>query len=74
MPNPYLAEYNMICDLVDQVKWNNVWLEEVKDRLRVAMLPDTDTPEGSLQEKFDAMLNDNKMVMEKARQTLESLK
>jgi len=74
MPNPYLAEYNMICDLVDQVKWNNVWLEEVKDRLRVAMLPDTDTPEESLQEKFDAMLNDNKMVMEKARQTLESLK
>jgi len=64
MPNPYLAEYNMICDLVDQVKWNNVWLEEIREI--------ADTPE-ELQ-KFDAMLNDNKKVMEKARQTLESLK
>ena len=64
MPNPYLAEYNMICDLVDQVKWNCVWLEEVREI--------ADTPE-ELQ-KFDNMLNDNKKVMEKARQTLESLK
>ena len=64
MPNPYLAEYNMICDLVDQIKWNSVWLEEVKEI--------ADTPEEL--RKFDAMLNDNKKVMEKARQTLESLK
>ena len=64
----------MICDLVDQVKWNCVWLEEVKDRLRVAMPPDTDTPEESLQEKLDAMLDDNKKVMEKAKQTIELLK
>jgi len=64
MPNPYLAEYNMICDLVDQIKWNSVWLEEVKEI--------ADTPEEL--RKFDAMLNDNKKVMEKAKQTLESLK
>jgi len=64
MPNPYLAEYNMICDLVDQIKWNSVLLEEVHEI--------ADTPE-ELQ-KFETMLNDNKKVMEKARQTLESLK
>ena len=54
----------MICDLIDQIKWNCIMLEEVREI--------ADTPE-ELQ-KFDAMLNDNKKVMEKAKLTLESLK
>ena len=63
MPNPYLAEYNMICDLVDQIKWNCVLLEEVREI--------ADTPEE--RQKFDDMLEDNKNVMERAKLTLESL-
>ena len=64
MPNPYLAEYNMICDLIDQIKWNCYLLEEVREI--------ADTPEE--RQKYDAMLEDNKRVMEKARQTAELLK
>ena len=64
MSNPYLAEYNMICDLIDQVKSNCFILEEVREI--------AGTPE-ELQ-KYDAMLNDNKKVMEKAKQTAEALK
>ena len=64
MPNPYLTEYNMICDLIDQVKSNCFVLEEAREIV--------ETPE-ELQ-KFDAMLDGNKKVIEKAKQTLESLK
>ena len=64
MPNPYLMEYNMICDLIDQVQSNCNLLVEV---LEIA-----DTPEE--RQKYDAMLEDNKRVMEKARKTAEALK
>ena len=64
MPNPYLMEYNMICDLIDQVQSNCNLLVEV---LEIA-----DTPEE--RQKYDAMLEDNKRVMEKARRTAELLK
>ena len=59
-----IAEYNMIHELLEQVDWNCTLLEEVKECVQ--------SPE-ELQ-KFEAILNDNKRVMEKAKQTLESLK
>ena len=57
-------EYNMICDLADQVKSNCCLLEEVRG---IA---------GSDEElrAIDVLLHDNKRVMAKAREALESLK
>ena len=72
MPNPYFTEYILISNLVDQVKFNSFLLEEVRDWLRVAMLPDADTSEEI--QKYDTMLEANKKVIEKAMLTVESLK
>jgi hypothetical protein len=59
-----IAEYNMIHELLEQVDWNCTLLEEVRECIQ--------SPE-ELQ-RFEAAINDNKKVMEKAKQTLESLK
>ncbi|MCL2120570.1 MAG: hypothetical protein FWH27_19325 [Planctomycetaceae bacterium] len=59
-----IAEKNMVHELLEQIDWNCTLLEEVKECIQ--------SPE-ELQ-RFEAVLNDNKRVMEKAKQTLESLK
>ena len=59
-----MAERYMIHELLEQVDWNCTLLEEIRECIQ--------SPE-ELQ-KFEAMINDNKKVMEKAKQTLESLK
>jgi hypothetical protein len=58
------AERNMVHELLEQIDWNCTLLEEIRECIQ--------SPE-ELQ-KFYAMLNDNKKVMEKALQTLESSK
>ena len=59
-----IVEYNMIHELMEQVDWNCTLLEELKECVQS---PDE-------LHKYDKMLTDNKKVMEKAKQTLESMK
>ena len=58
-------EYNMICDLADQVKSNCYLLEGVRE---IAAGSDEEL------RTIDELLRDNRQIMAKAREALETLK